>query len=176
MPKKIKREKELKFKKNNKILNVNNIHYFFLALLIIVVVTCTCVGVYKYSKDKYHVHADEAIVRFIYSEKAEDGYNVYEVKEMEEKDIYATFNTPNSNEEKKWSRTKFLDFNEEIYLSGIVESEVGDKETDKDATWSLELEFVDGTQKYYSSNSKEINKEELANIILKYFNQEIIYK
>lgn len=176
MPKKIKREKELKFKKNNRILNVNNIHYFFLVIFLVIICTCVGVGVYKYSKDKYHVHQDVAIVRFIYSERKDEGYNVYEVKELDDKEVYATFSTPTSNVDEKWSRTKYLDFNEEIYATKILDNETVEKENDGDAVWSLEVELIDGTTKYYSNNSEKIDKTEFANVILKYFKQEIMFK
>ena len=110
MPKKIKKEKELKFKKENKILNVNNVHYYFIALIIIAVIICIGVGIYVSSEDKYHVHKDQALVSFSYSEKVENGFNVYYVNEMQDKNIYATINTPEETVEKQWGRNKYLDF------------------------------------------------------------------
>ena len=178
MPKKIKKVKETKLEYTNKekFLNTKNVHFFFLAIFLVLVLGCVGVGVYKYSKDKYHVHKDNPIVRFIYSEKKDDGYNVYEVKELAEQEVYATFNTPTSNEDKKWGRMKYLDFNEEMYASKILDNESSKKEDNADAVWSLEVEFSDGTIKYYSNNSGNIDKTEFANIILKYFNQEIMFK
>lgn len=178
MPKKIKKVKEtkLEYRFKEKILNTKNVHFFFLTIFILILCTCVGVGVYKFSKDKYHVHKDNPVVRFIYSERKDDGYNVYEVKELADKEVYATFSTPTSNEDKKWGTIKYLDFNEEIYASKVLDNEPGEKENDKEAVWSLEIELKDGTIKYYSNNSGNIEKAELANIILKYFDQEIIFK
>lgn len=178
MPKKIKKSKEFEFKGNKKTtLNVNNIHYFFLGILVLLLCCCTIAGVYTYSKDKYHVHAGNAIKSFEYSEKVDQGYDSYSVKDMEDKKIYATYYSDLNTEQKRWSRNKFLDFNEEIYSSGILDFETQDKEQGRNSDWSLEIELADGTKKYYSSNSDtKIDKTELANIIRKYFDKEIIYK
>lgn len=178
MPKKIKKVKEtkLEYRFKEKFLNTKNVHFFFLAILVIIIGSCIGVGVYKYSKDKYHVHQDNPIVRFIYSEKKDDGYNVFEVKELAQKEVYATYSTPTSNEDKKWGRMKYLDFNEEIFASKILDNEPGKKENDKEAVWSLEVEFSDGTIKYYSNNSGNVDKTEFANVLLKYFKQEIMFK
>lgn len=178
MPKKIKKTKatKLEYRNKEKLLNVNNIHFILLTVFILVLCVCVGVGAYTYSKDKYHVHKDEAIVRFIYSEKVDEGYNVYEVKELENKDVYATFSTPTENVDEKWGRYKYLDFNEEIYASNVMDAQTTERENDAETVWSLELEFIDGTQKYYSSNSSDMDKTELANIILKYFEKEILYK
>ena len=178
MPKKIKKEKELKFKNSEKkFINVNNVHYYFIALFIILVCICIGVGVYRYLEDSYHVNSSNAVERLIYSEKVDEGYNVYYVIRNDKGEVYATFSTPNNSDEKKWGEDKFLDYNEEIYASGILDYDTQNRDSGKDADWSFEIELADGTEKYYSSNATtHIEKEKFAQVIKKYFDQDIIYK
>lgn len=178
MPKKIKKSKELKFKSNDKkLINVNNVHYLFILLFLILICVCAVVGMYRYTKDSYHVNASNAIERLIYSEKVNDGYNVYYVIRDEEGKIFATFSTPSGDdEEKEWGENKFLDYNEEIYASGILNYDTQNRDSGADANWSLEIEFTDGTEKYYSSNATtQIDKSKFAQVIKKYFDKDIIY-
>lgn len=176
MPKKIKKVKETVLKGNKKkIITTKNIHFIFIAIFVLIVGVCVGVGLYKHSKDEYHVHKDQAFVKFIYSESVHDGYNVYEVKQFENKDIYASISTPTSTKDKKWGDMKFLDFNEEIYATNILENQSMEKEYDNNAVWTLEFEFADGQVKYYSSNGADYSGTELANIILKYFGEEILF-
>ena len=127
MPKKIKKEKELKFKNSEKkFINVNNVHYYFIALFIILVCICVGVGVYRYLEDSYHVNSSNAVERLIYSEKVDEGYNVYYVIRNDKGEVYATFSTPNNSDEKKWGEDKFLDYNEEIYDMQIFMNTYGE--------------------------------------------------
>lgn len=178
MPKKIKKEKDLKFKNNkNKFINVNNVHYYFIGLFIVLICVCVGVGIYRYSQDSYHINSSNAVDRLIYSEKVEGGYDVYYVIRNDEGKIFSTYNTPTSSEENKWGENKFLDYNEEIYASGILNYDTQSRESGADADWSLEIELADGTEKYYSSNATtQVDKTEFAQIIKKYFNKDIIYK
>ena len=51
------------------------------------------------------------------------------------------------------------------------------RDSGKDADCSFEIELADGTEKYYSSNATtHIEKEKFAQVIKKYFDQDIIYK
>ena len=176
MPKKIKKSKELNFKSNEKIINISNIHYIFIALFVILVCICAGVGMYRYSKDSYHVHASNAVERLIYSEKVEYGYNVYYVIRNEDGEIFATFSTPSGDDENEWGENKFLDYNEEIYDSGILDYDTQNKDSGAGASWSLEIQLTDGTKKYYSSNATtQIDKSKFAQVIKKYFGQDIIY-
>lgn len=174
MPRKIKEnKKEVKIKNN--ILNANNIHYFFFVILIVIICTCTLVGIVIYNQDKSHPNASNAIIRFEYSEKNEQGYDVYTVREFEDKKVYSIYNSNINTKQKRWSRNKFLDFNEEVYSTKILDSQTQDKEQNSNNLWSLEIELLDGTIKYYSDSS-QINKSDLAQIIQKYFEREIRYK
>ncbi len=177
MPKKIKKSKELNFKGNQrKLINVNNIHYIFIALLILLICVCAGVGVYRYSKDSYHVNASNAVERLIYTEKVDGGYNVYYVIRNENGDVSAAFRTPSGDEEESWGENKFLDYNEEIYNSGILDHDTQNRDSGADSDWSLEIGLTDGTEKYYSSNATtQIDKTKFAQVIKKYFDQDIIY-
>jgi len=182
MPKKIKKEKKTTFKSNKEnIINTNNIYYIFVAVAILVICICTFVGVYVYKEDKYHVHKDNAIVLFEYTEALDEGYNVFSVTQTEGKRIFTEYNTLDVQNVKEISRGKYLDFNEEIYNSGILEYMSDESSIVTDTNWSLYIKFADGTKKYlYSAainqENKEVDKSLLADIIKKYFNQEILYK
>lgn len=185
MPKKIKQEKEVIYKSNKEpLVNVNNIHIIFVILTLIVIGICVGVGVYVYFEDKSHPNKDNAIVDFTYTEKLDEGYNVYEISESNTKQIFTEYNTLDTQEVKEVSRGKYLDFNEEIYNSGILEM-MGEKNEDIDFKWSIYVKFADGSRKYLynydvdsDGNIEEINidKEYLNRVIKTYFNQEILYK
>ena len=178
MPRKIKVTKEKKRKKS--VINVNNINYIIIALTVLLVVICVGVGVYKFSIDKYHAHANNAIVSFVYSERLERedlGYDVYLVNNFPDKDIIASYSNYIDIIDEKWSRNKFLDFNEEIYLAGILELESQEKVEGTNPDWTLEVELSDGTSKFYTSDSNlDIDKTEFARIMSKYFKREIRFK
>lgn len=185
MPKKIKQEKETVYKGNKKqLINVDNIHIIFIILAIITVGICVFAGVYTYLEDKSHPNKDNAIVDFTYTEKLDEGYNVYEISQTETKQIFTEYNTLDKQEVNELSRGKYLDFNEEIYNSGLIEK-MGKKIEDADFKWSIYVEFADGTTGYLYShnvdsdgNIQEVNidKEYLNNVIKTYFKQEILYK
>lgn len=184
MPKKIKKEKETKLNSSKeKIVNIGNIHYLFIALTVIIVCICVGVGIYVYREDKYHSHKDNAIVLFNYTENLDEGFNVFLLTETNTRQIFTEYNTLDVQEVKELSRGKYLDFNEEIYNSGILEH-MSDKESIvTDTNWSLYIKFADGTKKYlYSSaltldgEKKEVNKEALIQTIEKYFGRETLYK
>ena len=178
MPRKIKVAKEKKNKKS--IINVNNVNYIIIALTVLLVAVCVGVGKYKFSVDKYHAHANNAIVSFVYSERLERedlGYDVYLVNNFPDKDIIASYSNYIDIIDEKWSRNKFLDFNEEIYLAGILELESQEKVEGTNPDWTLEVELSDGTSKFYTSDSNpDIDKTEFARIMSKYFKREIRFK
>ena len=158
MPKKIKQEKGFSFKgTDEKLIRVDNVHYFIFLALITLVLVCACVGGYVYSKDKYHVHKEVGFTNFEYTEKSGDGYTV----------------------EKKWSYGKYLDFNEEMYESGLFNQIFGAEVLieDVDVEWSLNANLVNGQTIHNSSNfGEEVDKTKFAEVIKKYFGQEILYK
>lgn len=181
MPKKIKQDKGLSFKgTDEKLLRVDNVHYFVFLAFIILVLVCACVGGYVYSRDKYHAHKDVAFTDFVYTEKADEGYIVYEVSLKEDNKVYTYFNTPDGETvEKKWSYGKYLDFNEELYDSGLFNQIFGAEVIieDVDVEWSLNADLVNGQTIHNSSNfEEEVDKTKFAEVIKKYFNQEILYK
>ncbi len=185
MPKKIKQEKETVYKGNKEsLINVNNIHILFIFIAILITLICISVGVYVYIDDKNHPNKDNAIVDFTYTEKLDEGYNVYELSETETKQIFTEYNTLDTQEVNELSRGKYLDFNEEVYSSGILDK-MSNKEENVDFKWSIYIKFANGAKKYLYSpvvdsdgNIEDINidKELLNSIIKKYFNQEILYK
>lgn len=183
MPKKIKKDDTKIKSKSEKLITPNNIHYFFIVITILVIGICVGVGIYVHKQDKYHVHKDNAIVLFEYTEKLDEGYNVFSLTQTNTKQIFTEYNSLQVQDVNELSRKKYLDFNEEVYNSGLLEF-MSDKESIlTDDSWSLYLKFADGTRKYlYSSplgfgeEKPNIDKTKLANIIKKYFNEEILYK
>ena len=180
MPKKIKKEKETILKGNKEsIINIDNIHIFFMILVVAIVCVCTAVGIYVYKEDKYHAHKDNAIVTFEYTEALDEGYDVYSVTETDTKQIFTEHNSLAVQDVKEMSRKKYLDFNEEVYATGIADYMTETQAEQPDEKWSLYLKFADGTKKYLYSRSIDestINKEALDQIIQKYFGEEIRYK
>lgn len=181
MPKKIKQDKDFSFKRSDeKFLRVDNIHYFVLIAVSILVLICACVGVYVYSVDKYHAHKDVAFTSFEYIEKTDEGYIVYQVSLNEDNKVYTYFNTPDGvTVEKKWSYGKYLNFNEEMYQSGLFNQIFGAEVVieDVDVDWSLNADLINGQTIHNSSNfGEEVDKTKFAEVIKKYFKQEILYK
>ena len=182
MPKKIKKENNLK-KDKERFLNPDNIHYIFIVVAILVICVCVGAGIYVYKEDKYHSHKDNALVQFIYTEDTGEGYDVYSITETDTKQIFLEYNTIEVQDIKEISRGKYLDFNEEVYNSGIIDQMNDTESIVTDMKWNLYIKFADGTEKYlYSSplgkpeEEISIDKTALAEIINKYFGQEIIYK
>lgn len=91
MPKKIKKDQEIK-KNREKFINVDNVNYIFILVAVIVLCICIGVGVYVYKEDKYHAHKDNAIVQFTYTENLDEGYNVFSVTETSTKQIFTEYN------------------------------------------------------------------------------------
>lgn len=182
MPKKIKKNKDTKLGEKKKIINVNNIHYIFIAIIVIVVLICTIIGVNKYKADKYHVHANNPIRSFSYSEKLDEGYDEYILNYLQdryetEKDISASHSNFSGTEDSKWSMNKFLDFNEEIYATNIFTLEPEEKNVENNVEWSIEIELVDGTRTYITNkNNGDFDKANFARIIKKYYGRDIIYQ
>ena len=179
MPRKIKKYENISFKRNDeKILRVDNVNYFVFLAVIILVLICACVGGYVYSRDKYLIHKDVAFYDFEYTEKVDDGYIVYQVALDENKNVYAYYNTPDGiTVQKKWSYSKYLNFNEELYLSWIFENIFDDVEIDdEDVKWMLDAKLITGETVHNSSNFEEqVDKNKFREVIKKYFGKEIIY-
>lgn len=182
MPKKIKKEKKTILNSNkDSIINTNNIYYIFIAVAVLVVCICIGVGVYVYKEDKYHVHKDNAIVLFEYTEALDEGYSVFSVTETDKKRIFTEYNSLDIQKVKEISRGKYLDFNEEMYNSGMLEYMSDEPSIVTDTNWNLYIKFADGTRKYLYSSAidkagQKVDKTALAEIINKYFKKEILYK
>lgn len=181
MPKKIKQDSGFRFKgSDEKLLRVDNVHYFIALIVLIMILICACVGGYVYSRDKYHQHKDAAFTNFEYTEKTDDGYVVYQVYLDEENKVYTYYNTPDGNTvQKKWSYGKYLDFNEEMYASGLFDQIFGAEVVieDVDVEWSLNAELSNGKTIHNSSNFEgEVDKTNFAQVMKKYFKQEILHK
>lgn len=172
MPKKIKQEKELKFKNNDEnLINANNINAILMCILGVCVIVLVIVGVTKFSIDKYHAHRGNAIVNFEYTRKAETGYDSYIVTYYpSDNSAYAAKNTMEESIDTKWGNNKYLNFNEEVYRSGILDSESSISTEGADPDWFITVRTKDGTKYYYSSDAtNQVDVEVMNKIINKYY-------
>ena len=78
---------------------------------------------------------------------------------------------------KKWSKTKLLNFNEELYESGILNLEKSYlSDTNEEPKWRYRLEilFEDGTTvTSYGIGKHPEDTEKFKELIKKYFNSDI---
>ena len=185
MPKKIKEKKETLLKGNSEpLLNVNNVHTFFGIIGVIALIIIVCVGLFVYLEDKYHVHKDNAIVLFQYNETLEEGYNNFQIAETNTKQIATEFVSMDIQDVGHMSRKKWLDFNEEIYRTGIMDNMLDGEAIVTNNDWSLYIKLADGTRKYlYSAAISETNNEEqgskisqVREIVTKYLKHDTLYK
>ena len=84
---------------------------------------------------------------------------------------------------KNISRKKYLDFNEEIYRTGILDHMIDGEAVVTNNDWSLYIKLADGTRKYlYSaaipssqSEQEEYDLTQVRQIIEKYVGHESYY-
>jgi len=176
MPKKIKEQKKVQYNKDReKLLNVNNIHYVIILLLLIGITSVVIFGIYKYNKDKYHEHKSVAITKFEYSETIEhEGFKVYSVDNMRNGEFYFTYSEPGSNNNMKAiGETKFLDFNEELYKTGILDNESEILDDSLEYTWRIVIEI--GSEEFFYSNvgNESLDRSKITDLIFKYFGKTI---
>ncbi len=183
MPKKIKQAKDTVLKGNKEpLINVNNIHIVFIAITVLILCICVGVGIYAYLEDKSHPNKENALVQFTYTENNGEGFIVYDMRETDTKQVFTEYNTLDVMDVNEISRSKYLDFNEEIYNSGFLELMEDEEREASDEKWQLYIKFSDGTRKYaYSSTldneeNSSIDKQLLNDIIYRYFKEEIKYK
>lgn len=172
MPKKIKQEKELKFKNNGEsLINANNINMILMCILGLCAVILAIVGITKFSIDKYHAHRGNPIVNFEYTRKAETGYDSYIVTFFKDENAaYGTKNTMEESTDKAWGNNKYLNFNEEIYRSGLLDNESQVSTAGADPDWFISVITKDGSEYYYSSDSSNpVDVEAISNIVNKFY-------
>ena len=184
MPKKIKEKKETVLKGNKEpLLNANNVHIFFGIIGVIALVILVGVGLFVYLEDKYHENINKAIVILQYNETLDVGYNNFAITEMSNKQICAEFVSMDVQDVKNISRKKYLDFNEEIYRTGILDHMIDGEAVVTNNDWSLYIKLADGTRKYlYSaaipssqSEQEEYDLTQVRQIIEKYVGHESYY-
>jgi hypothetical protein len=81
------------------------------------------------------------------------------------------------------SRKKWLDFNEEIYRTGIMDNMLDGEAIVTNNDWSLYIKLADGTRKYlYSAAISGTNTEEqgskisqVREIVTKYLKHDTLY-
>lgn len=184
MPKKIKEKKDTVLKGNNEpLLNANNVHILFGIIGVIAIIIVACVGLFVYLEDKYHVHRDNAIVLFQYNEALDEGYNNFQIAETSTKEIATEFVNLDVQDVGKISRKKWLDFNEEIYRSGIIDQMLDGEAIVTNNDWSLYIKFADGTRKYlYSAaisgqttKEQEDSMSQVRQVVTKYLKHDTYY-
>lgn len=184
MPKKIKEKNDTVLKGNKEpLLNANNIHILFGIIGVVALLIVVSVGVFVYLEDRYHEHKDNPIVEFQYNETVERGYNNFAITEMNNKQVCIEFVSISEQDVKNISRKKYLDFNEEIYRTGIMDNMLDGEAIVTNNDWSLYIKLADGTRKYlYSAAISGTNTEEqgskisqVREIVTKYLKHDTLY-
>lgn len=179
MPKKIKVVETKKLGKIEENEKIKSAKKKILLLFIIGIIVVVSIGLYILIRDRGYEHSSNPIANFLYSEGYfERGYDVYEI-ECYDEGIYAIHNLGEENElmKEKWSKTKLLNFNEELYESGILDLEetyLSDTEEEQKWRYRLEILFEDGTTfASYGIGRHPEDTEKFKELIKKYFNSDI---
>lgn len=171
MPKKIRKEKELTFKRTEQLINADNINQILMYVLAVCALILLMVASIKFSIDKYHAHAGNPIVNFEFTKKGEVGYESFILNYFEgDKTAYGTINTMEESTDKAWTNHKYLNFNEEIYRSGVLEVETQAKVEGSDPEWFMTVTTESGDVYYYSADAiNQIDEPTIEKIVHKYF-------
>lgn len=179
MPRKIRVKEKNKFKNVNEETKINKAKKVILMFFCIGAIIALSVGGYIFTRDRSYKYADNPIIKFIYSEGVDSsGYDVYEIT-VYNNEIYAHHDSGNDGKiiENKWSKTKYLNFNEELYDSGALEFGTNDEEYESSIDeWSYKLEmyFENGQSVISYGTSKHIeNTDKFKELIEKYFKSKI---
>ena len=129
------------------------------------------------------MYKDNAIVLFQYNETLEEGYNNFQIAETNTKQIATEFVSMDIQAVGHMSRKKWLDFNEEIYRTGIMDNMLDGEAIVTNNDWSLYIKLADGTRKYlYSAAISGTNTEEqgskisqVREIVTKYLKHDTLY-
>ena len=184
MPKKIKEKNDTVLKGNKEpLLNANNIHILFGIIGVVALLIVVSVGVFVYLEDRYHEHKDNPIVEFQYNETVERGYNNFAITEMNNKQVCIEFVSISEQDVKNISRKKYLDFNEEIYRTGLLDHMLEGEAVVTNNDWNIYIRLADGTRKYlYSAalpsagtEQEEYDLTQVRQIIEKYTGHECYY-
>lgn len=178
MPKKIKKKEEKKLGKVDENEKINKAHKKIMIVTIIGLLIMLSIGMFVFFRDRGYKHSANPIVKFSYSEgKYDEGFDVYEV-EVQYDGIFTLHNlgVESKNIEEKWSRTKYLNFNEDLYESGALEFDNEYILEDSEDSWSYRLEvyFENGEDFIsYGIGKHPEDTEKFRELIKKYFDSEI---
>lgn len=184
MPKKIREKKETVLQGSKEpLLNADNVHVLFIIIGVVAAIIVAFVGLFVYLEDRYHVHRNNAIVLFQYNETLDEGYNNFQIAETNTREIATEFVSMDIQDVGHISRKKFLDFNEEVYRSGIMDYMLDGEAIVTNNDWSLYIKLADGTRKYlYSAaisgqntQEQEESMSQVRQIVTKYLKHDTIY-
>ncbi|MDO4283611.1 MAG: hypothetical protein Q4D02_08260 [Clostridia bacterium] len=178
MPKKIKKKEEKRLGSTDESEKISKAQKGIIIVIIIGLLIMFSIGLFVFIRDRGYQHSDNKFVRFSYSEGFyNEGYDVYEV-EVQDDGIFSLHNLgiESKNIEEKWSRTKYLNFNEELYDSGALEFETLNTSEEDQSAWEyrLEIYFENGeTFVSYGMGKHPENTDGFKELIKKYFDSDI---
>lgn len=174
MPNKIKIKEEKKLGNVNEEERINKAKKGIFVVAIIGILVMLVIGMFIFFRDRGYKYSNNPVVKFSYSEgRYNEGFDVYEL-EVKPDQIFALHNLDIGNENitKKWSQTKYLNFNEELYESGVLDFKEEYTSLDVEDMWSfrLEIKFENG-EEFVSIGMGEHpeNTEKFKKLIKKYF-------
>jgi len=178
MPKKIKKKEENKHEKITEEQKIKKARNTIVCILIIGILIMLSVGMFIFFRDRGYKHSENKVLKFSYSEGIpSEGFDVYEL-EVKNNEIFTLHNLgiESKNITKNWTETKYLNFNEELWESGVLEFETKNNLEESNDVWtySIEIYFENG-ETYVSHGSSEHpeNTEKFRDLIKKYFDGDI---
>lgn len=177
MPKKIKLNEDKKHEKISEEEKIKKAKISIFLILIIGIIIMVSVGMFIFFRDRGYKHSENKVLKFSYSEGIySEGYDVYEL-EVKDDGIFTLHNLgiESVNIDKKWSNTKYLNFNEELYESGALEFKTENISDENEEAWSYSLEiYFENGETYISHGRKHPeNTEKFKELIKKYFDGNI---
>lgn len=177
MPNKIKIKNNKKYEKISEEEKIKKAKNTIVVIFVIGIFVMLSISMFIFFRDRGYKHSKNKVLKFSYSEGIPSkGFDVYEL-EVKDNEIFTLHNLgiESKNIDKKWSETKYLNFNEELWESGVLEFESKNNVEESNDIWSysLEIYFEDG-KTYISHGSKHPeNTEKFRALIRKYFDGDI---
>lgn len=177
MPKKIKKKDLKKLGKISEDEKIKKTEKGIFTLVILGLLITIMAGIFIFIRDRGYKYSNNKVLNFSYSEGMYDeGYDVYEL-DVKEDGIFSLHNlgVESVNIDKKWTRTKYLNFNEELYESGILELKTEDSIQSIENKWSYKIEIYFENGEIFTAYGIEHpeNTEKFKNLIKKYFDGDI---
>lgn len=177
MPKKIKLKDEKKHKKISEEEKIKKARNIIICILTFGILVMLSISMFIFFRDRGYKHSGNKVLKFSYSEGIpSEGFDVYEL-EVKDNEIFTLHNLgiESKNIDKKWSETKYLNFNEKLWESGVLEFESKNNVEESNDVWSYSLEiYFENGETYISHgiNHPE-NTDKFRKLIKEYFDGDI---